>query len=304
MSGEKGKKSVRKEDVQDAVDHLMAIYGLMKKPNVAGNPAIKALIQGLTKSNDDFKTASLVVSTLRNAGCVGSTPNQQAGLTNESSGKVKKGKDSPKEKPEPKEAAKKLRGLNRSIDYLIAAYVIDENDKAIQSIRNLRKDGSKVIKIKKTDESVVERKISAIDDYDLLYLLDRGSYDGLMAKVGSMEPKIEEGGFYEPGAFSLWNQDGPANEFIQVISEKVSDGKEKLIFQEGALAGYTPLARVLKGPVMNKILQVLKDVTIPKGDVIPTGDEEIHLYQMIVDTLLRENWFKFGKSPSTSSMVA
>jgi len=235
---------------------------------------------------------------------VGSTPNQQAGLTNESSGKVKKGKDSPKEESKPKEAAKKLRGLNRSIDYLIAAYVIDENDKAIQSIRNLRKDGSKVIKIKKTDESIVERKISAIDDYDLLYLLDRGSYDGLMAKVGSMEPKIEEGGFYEPGAFSLWNQDGPANEFIQVISEKVSDGKEKLIFQEGALAGYTPLARVLKGPVMNKILQVLKDVTIPKGDVIPTGDEEIHLYQMIVDTLLRENWFKFGKSPSTSSMVA
>jgi hypothetical protein len=304
MSGEKGKKTTTKDDVQSTIDHLRVVYDLLKKPSVAGNPVVKALIQGLNKSNDDFKTASLVVSTLRNAGCVVATTNQQADPNKESSVKNKKEKASPREKPEPTPAVKKLRGLNRSLDYLIATSVIKDNDRAILSLRNLRKDKDKVIKIKKSDESVVERKISAIDDYDLLYLMDRESYDGLMAKVGSLEPKIESGGFYGPGVFGIWNQDGPISEFISAISEKVSDGKEKLIFQEGMLEGYSPLARVLKGTVMNKILQVLKDVTIPKGDIIPSGADEVKLYQMIVDTLLRENWFKFGKSPTTSSMVA
>ena len=61
---------------------------------------------------------------------------------------------------------------------------------------------------------------------------------------------------------------------------------------------------MLKGNVMNKIIQFLKEKTISKGDVMPGGDDGVKLYQMIVDTLLRENWFKFGKSPTTSSMVA
>jgi hypothetical protein len=302
MSGEKG-KAAKKADVQSTIDHLTAVYDLLKKPIVAGNPVIRALIQGLNKSNDDFKTASLVVSTLRNAGCVVATTNQQADSNKESSVKTKKDKTSPREKLEPTPAVKKLRGLNRSLDYLIATYVIKDDDKAILSLRNLRKDKDKVIKIKKSDESIVERKISAIDDYDLLYLMDRDSYDDLMDKVGSLEPKIEIGGFYEPGAFGIWNQDSPISEFIGAISEKVSDGKEKLIFQEGMLGGYSPLARVLKGSVMDGILQVLKDVTITEGDITPTGEDEVKLYQMIVDTLLRENWFKFGKSPTISSMV-
>jgi hypothetical protein len=303
MSGEKGKKTTTKDDVQSTIDHLRVVYDLLKKPSVAGNPVVKALIQGLNKSNDDFKTASLVVSTLRNAGCVVATTDQHADPNKESSVKNKKDKVSPKEKPGPTPVAK-LRGLNRSLDYLIATFVIKDDDKAILSLRKLRKDKDKVIKIKKIDGSIVERKISAIDDYDLLYLMDRESYDYLMDKVGSLEPKKEGGGFYEPGAFGIWNQDGPISEFIGAISEMVSDGKEKLIFQEGMLEGYTPLARVLKGTVMNKILQLLKDVTIPKGDVLPDGEDEVKLYQMIVDTLLRENWFKFGRSPTTSSMVA
>ena len=304
MSGEKGKKTKNADDVQSTIDHLRVVYDLLKKPSVAGNPVVKALIQGLNKSNDDFKTASLVVSTLRNAGCVVGTTTQQAESNKESSVKNKKEKASPREKPEPTPAVKKLRGLNRSLDYLIATYVIKDDDKAILSLRNLRKDKDKVIKIKKGDESIVERKISAIDDYDLLYLMDRESYNGLMTKVGSLEPKAELGGFYEPGVFGVWNQDSPISEFISAIAEKVSDGKENLIFQEGALEGYSPLARVLKGNVMNKIIQFLKEKTISKGDVMPGGDDGVKLYQMIVDTLLRENWFKFGKSPTTSSMVA
>jgi len=305
MSGEKGKKTTNKDDVQSTIDHLRVVYDLLKKPGVAGNPVIKALIQGLNKSNDDFKTASLVVSTLRNAGCVVATTNQHADSTNESSVKTKKEKPSPREKPKPTPAAKKLRGLNRSLDYLIATFVIDEKDEAILSLRKLREDGNKVIKIKKEDGSIVERKISAIDDYDLLYLLDRKTYDGLMTKVGSLEkPELQTGGFYGPGAFSVWNQDGPISEFISAISEKIADGKEKLIFQEGALEGYSRLARVLKGSVMNKILQVLKDSVVPKGDFLPEGEEEVKLYETIVATLLRENWFKFGKSPTTSSMAA
>jgi hypothetical protein len=302
MSGKGAKKPKDDTSVKITVEHLTAVLGLVKKPSVAGDPVVKALIQGLIKSNDDFKTASLVVSTLRNAGCM-SIDNQKSGETKEKADKkAKNGKETPKKETSPIATGKKLRGLNRSIDYLIATNKVDSNSPAIQSIRNLRADGDKEIKIQKVDKSIVSRKISAIDDYDLLYLMDRPNYDLLMSVVSLDNPQMGEGGFYEK-QFSFWNQDSNAKEFVGAISEKISDGKEKLIFQEGALNGYSPLARILKGSVINRIIQVLKDTTIPSGVAVPDGDNEIQLYQTIVDTLQRENWFKFGKSPSTVSMV-
>jgi hypothetical protein len=82
MSGKGAKKPKDDASVKITVEHLTAVLGLVKKPSVAGDPVVKALIQGLIKSNDDFKTASLVVSTLRNAGCM-SNDNQKSGETKE-----------------------------------------------------------------------------------------------------------------------------------------------------------------------------------------------------------------------------
>jgi hypothetical protein len=198
--------------------------------------------------------------------------------------------------------AKKLRGLDRSIDYLIGTRTIGADHPSILSIRNLRSDKDKIVKIEKEDGVVIDRKISAMSDFDLLYLLDRVAYDLLLKDIGPLTPPEVSSTGYTKGLFGYWNQ-SLAHKFIVHISEKVSAGKENELYQasEGN-SNYAVLARALKGTVMVKILQMLKDSTVKNFADIPSN-EEIALLMAIVDTLIREKWFKFGKSPTLKSLV-
>jgi len=303
MAG-KEKKTVKEDDVNLAISLLTQLTVLVNKSNVKSNPVVRSLLQGLDNKNEDFKTANLVISTLRNAGCV-INANQNSGEKSEKS--VKSKKEVPKGQPTSKdseESPKKLRGFTRSIDYLLAGSYFTESHPAILSLRKLREDKERVIKIEKNDGTVVDRKISAIDDFDLLYLEDLNNYERIMETLGDYEnPEVADSGYFQV-PYEMWNTTGKAKGFITAVAEKISDKKENLIFQENALGEYSSLARVLKGSVMNKILQFLKDSTIPKGFKAPQGAEEVALYKMIVNTLIGEKWFKFGKSPTLSRVVA
>jgi hypothetical protein len=294
---------VFKDKVQSQVDlateQLILVHALVQDPRVARDPVIKALIQGLSKGNDDFKTASLVVATLRNAGCVGNS--EEKTKVKDTGSKTKKDKN-PTIVVKESQHAKKLRGLDRSIDYLIGTRTIGADHPSILSIRNLRSDKDKIVKIEKEDGVVIDRKVSAMSDFDLLYLLDRVAYDLLLKDIGPLtQPEVSSTGYLK-GLFGYWNQ-SLAHKFIVHISEKVSAGKENELYQasEGN-SNYAVLARALKGTVMVKILQMLKDSTVKNFADIPSN-EEIALLMAIVDTLIREKWFKFGKSPTLKSLV-
>jgi len=284
--------------VKLATENLIQVHALVQDPRVARDPVIKALIQGLSKGNDDFKTASLVVATLRNAGCVGK-PEEKIKVKDTVS-KIKKDKNPTIVVKELQHA--KLRGLDRSIDYLIGTHIIDMDHPSILSIRNLRKDKDKVVKIEKEDGVIIDRKISAMSDFDLLYSLDRARYDLLLKDIGPLtSPEVASTGFLK-GVFRFWNQ-ALAHKFIVYISEKVSSGKENELYQASEGNGnFAVLARALKGTVMVKILQMLKDTTTKNNADIPSN-EEIALFKAIVDALIREKWFKFGKSPTLKSLV-
>jgi len=279
---------------------LSSLYEKLQDPRIARDPAVKALVQGLNRQDNDFKVSSMTVAVLRNAGCIGTNApvkTEQARSVIQPNGRGQQTKG-----PETQAPTKKLRGFARSIDYLLASAVIPDDFRPLKRLRELRGDGSKVLKIEKEDGTIVERKISQVDDFDLLFLLDKPNYDALMSAIGDWQnPRADESGFHD-SPFGFWNQDSSAPEFIAAISEKVSGGKENELFQEGKLGGHSSLARTLKGTVMNKILQVLKDAVIPKGDVNPDGEAGIALYRMVVDTLIREVWFKFGKSPTLKTI--
>jgi len=306
MSG-KSKKELQPR----AVELLSELYVLMKNPSVSNDPVVKALVQGLHKKDDDFKTASLIVASLRNAGCVNQAHKdvpREVTTKNTPKNPQVKGKPDPVKPPE-----KKLRGLARSLDYLVATNIIDIDGPEITSLRALRKEKDKIIKIKKMDESVIDRKISAIDDFDLLFLLDSPAYNSLMKKIGNPKAieKMTRGGFNDP--FGYWNQNTGASGFISSITELINDGKEKLIFQDGVLGGfatdsgktaaggYSYLAQTLKGNVMNTIIEYLKKNAIPEGKLVPSTESS--LYLKIAEQLLRENWWKFGKSPTLKALA-
>jgi len=105
---------------------------------------------------------------------------------------------------------------------------------------------------------------------------------------------------YVKGLLGFWNQ-SLAPKFIKHISEKVSAGKENELYQASEeWENFHILAQALKGTVMVKILQVL--TTVKNYDDLPKA-EEIALFKTIVDTLIREKWFKFGKSPTLKALV-
>jgi hypothetical protein len=292
----KALKDKAQPQIKLVIENLIKVHALIQDPRVARDPVIKALIQGLSKGNDDFKTASLVVATLRNAGCVGNT--EEKIKVKDTVNKNKKDKNpTVAVKTQP---TKKLRGLDRPIDYLIGTRIIDANHPSISAIRAWRNDKDKTIKIEKEDGTIVDRKISAINDFDLLYLLDREMYESLLKVIGPLTvPEVTSTGYIK-GLFGFWNQ-SLAHKFIKHISEKVSSGKENELYQASEeYENFHVLAQALKGTVMVKILQVL--TTVKSYDDVPKN-EEIALLKTIVDTLVREKWFKFGKSPTLKALV-
>jgi len=299
-----GNKAQAEEVTGTAVSKLTELYKILEDPRVRRDPVVKALLAGLVKKEDDFKISSMAVATLRNAGCIsrnekGSTAQtvkENVGTPKEKKTSVKDGK--PTNQKENQKSAN-VRSFTRSLEYLLATDVLDDSDQALMFLRTeLRKDKNKVIGLTKSEEAI-ERKISEIGDFDLLYLQAGDQYDALMKRIGPVtEPKFEKNGFYS-GPYRYWNSDTSASEFLMFATEKVSDGSEKQMFT----SKWGVLAQQLKGPVLDLIIKTVKDKIVSKGAKGFSGTIEVDLYKSIVKELLKQPWSKYGKSPTIGRTV-
>jgi len=287
----------------DAIKALTAVYAVLDKyPSVRQDPMVKALLTGLVKKDEDFKVSAMTVATLRNAGCFNPTASAAAPEKVKSAPKEKQPNANGKKDETPREKkTANVRSFTRSIDYLIATFIIDEDDDALKLLRNdLRSDKNKVIDLVKGDEPI-SRKVSEIGDFDLLYLSDEEAYNAFMKRIGKIQEddKKSAGGVYT-GIGRFWNQDGPASEFLGEFSELIGAGKKSQIFT----STYGYLAQQLKGPVLDLIEKTLTEKAVQKGTIIPDGADEVELYRSIVQLLKVQPWFKFGKSPTIKRAAA
>jgi len=138
--------------IKEARDLLSRFIELAaKNPKVRNDPVIKALAANVAPKTTEFQTASLTVSTLRNAGCLDPTtvtddpkPKTTGSLVKEKP--VEKGN-----KPDPKPT--RLRGFARPLDVLMedavfrGEYPDKESTPIAQKLRVLRKDPLKELEV-------------------------------------------------------------------------------------------------------------------------------------------------------------
>jgi len=282
--------------IAEAVDDIRKVYKHLRNTAVAQDPAVKALIQGLMKVDNDFKVAGLTVATLRNVGIVPQSEQQSKGLPVKISQNSKE-----KEKvsgPKPmvsKQKSTNMRSFTRSIDYLVATGILKEDDSALLELReNLRKNKDEEVSLLKSGTPIT-RKISEIGDFDLLYLRETEKYESLMERIPSQDLAIgKDQNGYTSGIFQFWNRNGSAPNFLSDLSSYVQEGKPVKIFSYE----WSDLAQQLKGPVLDLIIKELEIEAIAKGSILPSEEMEVKLYHSIATLLSKQPWFKFGKSPS------
>merc|ERR1712224_556286 len=106
------------------------------------------------------------------------------------------------------------------------------------------------------------------------------------------------GGYYQ-GAFKYFNQDTGFDEFLSELKELKAgtliqgNGNKPIGFDKVFTEfRWKELAQVLKGKVLNAIVDGI--MALPSDTYVP----EPTFYKMIAEALQKENWWKFGKSPS------
>jgi hypothetical protein len=109
---------------------------------------------------------------------------------------------------------------------------------------------------------------------------------------------MEAAGYYQ-GAFQYLNQDTGFDEFLSELKELKAgtliegNGNKPIGFDKVFTEfRWKELAQVLKGKVLNAIVEGI--MAWPSDTYVP----EPLFYEMIATALQKENWWKFGKSPS------
>jgi hypothetical protein len=147
-------KDVTKTKVGRARELLTELTEIYTDPRVRNDPVVKSLIQGIGPKNNDFATASLAVSTLRNAGCLEqhttNTPTPKEQATKGAPAKVKKEQDT---NAKSADAKGKLRSFTKSIDLLLEDAVFrgvapsKEEHQLAKGLRELRTQGDREIQV-------------------------------------------------------------------------------------------------------------------------------------------------------------
>jgi hypothetical protein len=259
-----------------------------KNPKVRNDPVCKALLAGVSPKTTEFQTASLAVSTLRNAGCLEAstgaedpkpTPAKGKGTAKEQSAK-EKGK-----KPEKKGDSPKLRGFARSVDVLLedAVYRGDYPDKEshpiAQKLRVLRQDPLKEVVVKTLKAKYIEGTLANGKTYRRMTGLDVTK--NAKSVTVNVRDEDEVRAVKDIADFDLIATLDP--KFLSVVM----DERNKFLFSWADKASYT----VPEEP--EKVWPSLKGTTtlglIKGGDVTQAS---------LSKALAAENFSRYGPSPT------
>jgi len=278
----KEKKTASAAELQTVRESLIQLIEMVQRlPNVRQDPVVQALVHKLCEqvvkdfgADQSFKTVGVAMNALRSAGVF----ETQTAVLNANAGGAR---------PEPKSKARstkadtpqiatekgqKMRGLDRSIDFLVSFGYLDKDD--IATFRKLRSDPDRLVEFTK-DGKKFQRRVKDTGDWDLLFTLDQETYNAWMAVATTAMSDLKSAtGNFTPEGFSF---------LVGAATETTANG-------EWSRPEYQDLRSVLKGPPLETALKHMK-----KADNTAKS-----LLNAVKDQILQQRWFKFGKSPTLS----
>jgi len=280
--GKDKEKFATEEDRQSARSSVsLLIEQVAAKPSLRTDPVLQALVHKLCElmikdfgTDQSYKTVGVAMNALRSAGVFDTptaAPNASDGARPEPKSKARSTKaDTPQKATE---KGQRLRGLDRSIDWLLEFGYLTEKD--VEAFRALRKDPDRLIEFVKEGGETLKRRVKDTGDWDLIFALDAKMYDRWMALADSAAADFDDAkGAFEPESFAA---------LVERALETDSDGNWTDADSQG-------LRSVLKGPPLDQLMAAIK-----KGTYTP-----LQMLEAARGTVLKQRWFKFGKSPTLS----
>jgi hypothetical protein len=268
-------------ELQEVRDSLIYLVEMVQRlPSIRKDPVTQALVHKLCEqvvkefgADQSFKTVGVAMNALRSAG-VFETPTPVLNADTKGAGPKPKSKARSTEVDTPQaatEKGQKMRGLDRSIDFLEVFGYLTKDD--IVTLRNLRSDPSRLVEFTK-DNKTFQRRVKDTGDWDLLFVLDQETYDAWMALATTAQSDLRAAtGNFAPERFS--------NLMEAATGFNANGGWTSTDHQE--------LRTVLKGPPLEAAIKHMKK-----------NHTDLSLVVAVKDQLLQQRWFKFGKSPTLS----
>jgi len=278
----KEKKTASAAELQELRNSLITLIEMIQRmPSARQDPVVQALVHKLCEqvvkefgADQSFKTVGVAMNALRSAGVFetrSDVPNASTGARPEPKSKARSVKaDVPQIATE---KGQKMRGLDRSIDFLFEFGYLDQSE--IEAFRNLRSDPNRMIEFTRDGEKL-QRRVKDTGDWDLLFTLDKERYDSWMALATTAQSDLKNAkGNFLPESFSS---------LVEAAVETSANG-------DWLNTEYQGLRSVLKGPPLETALKHMKKA----------NHTALSLLDAVKDQILQQRWFKFGKSPTLSN---